>query len=184
MHRLWHQGLKVGPVKLIKRFAGISTATTVAVLLSAGGAQAQGDGGLLSLLGNTSLVQVCFPMGQVGQGNKVGGNQNISCSQNAAAPGGDDGNGAGGVTGAQIVRSPFVEVAPGGSAGPSADCPEGQIATGGGYNSAGSGFRAEDSFPISVVGSQEPIAWFVSGVNEGTETISVRAFAVCVDDAD
>ncbi|MEW2295829.1 hypothetical protein ABZ719_24510 [Streptomyces sp. NPDC006743] len=42
-------------------------------------------GGLLSILGTTSIIQVCYPMGQVGQGNTFTGTQNINCNQNAGS---------------------------------------------------------------------------------------------------
>lgn len=53
-------------MKLTKRFATISTAAITAVLFSAGGAQAQGDGGLLSRLGVLSLLQAPYGGGQGG----------------------------------------------------------------------------------------------------------------------
>ncbi|GGY91048.1 hypothetical protein GCM10010300_39010 [Streptomyces olivaceoviridis] len=53
-------------MKLTKRFAAISTAAITVVLFSAGGAQAQGDGGLLSRLGVTSLLQAPYGGGQEG----------------------------------------------------------------------------------------------------------------------
>ncbi|MFJ7151256.1 hypothetical protein ACIQVT_24155 [Streptomyces sp. NPDC100445] len=49
-------------MKLVKRFATISAAATAVILLSAGGAQAQSDGGLMSLLGNLPLLRVANPM--------------------------------------------------------------------------------------------------------------------------
>ncbi|MES4890334.1 hypothetical protein [Streptomyces sp. NPDC096012] len=54
-------------MRLTKRFATISAAATAAVLFSAGGAQAQGSGGLLSLLSNTPLLKLSYPVGQVKQ---------------------------------------------------------------------------------------------------------------------
>lgn len=49
------------------------------------GAQAQGDRGLLSILSGISLIQVCYPMGQVGQGNTFTGTQNVNCVQNTGS---------------------------------------------------------------------------------------------------
>ncbi|MQY36037.1 hypothetical protein SRB17_40340 [Streptomyces sp. RB17] len=47
-----------------------------------GDTQAQGTGGLLPLLGKSLInIQVCYPMGQVGSGNTLTGNQNINCHQ-------------------------------------------------------------------------------------------------------
>jgi hypothetical protein len=56
-------------VKLTRRFAAISAAAITAVVVSAGGAQAQGSGGILSLLGQPSLVQVPYGMGQGDSGD-------------------------------------------------------------------------------------------------------------------
>ncbi|KUN29107.1 hypothetical protein AQJ11_12405 [Streptomyces corchorusii] len=53
-------------MKLTKRFATISTAAITVVLFSAGGAQAQGDEGLLSRLGVSSLLQAPYGGGQGG----------------------------------------------------------------------------------------------------------------------
>ncbi|MET8766131.1 hypothetical protein [Streptomyces sp. NPDC004658] len=53
-------------MKFSKRFATISTAAITVVLFSAGGAQAQGDGGLLSRLGVTSLLQAPYRGAQGG----------------------------------------------------------------------------------------------------------------------
>jgi hypothetical protein len=83
-------------MKLPKRLATIGTAATALFLCSAGSSQAQGDGGLLSLLGSPSIVLVCLPSGQVGHDNTFNGIQNISCSQpgtaaTTAPSGGKDG---------------------------------------------------------------------------------------------
>ncbi|MFJ9822407.1 hypothetical protein ACIRU3_45795 [Streptomyces sp. NPDC101151] len=84
-------------MKLSKRLATISTAATALFLCSAGSSQAQGEGGLLSLLGSPSIVLFCFPSGQVGHDNTFNGIQNISCSQSGpaatTAPGGGKGEG-------------------------------------------------------------------------------------------
>ncbi|MFE2289002.1 hypothetical protein ACFXDJ_33135 [Streptomyces sp. NPDC059443] len=68
-------------MKLTKRFVTISTAATAAVLLSAGGAQAQDDGEFLSFLGSTTLLQASNPV-QVGHGNTYIGTQNINTNNN------------------------------------------------------------------------------------------------------
>ncbi|MFG2638597.1 hypothetical protein ACGFX8_33255 [Streptomyces sp. NPDC048362] len=54
-------------MKLTKRFAMISAMAAAAILLSAGGAQAQGDGGLLSVLGNTPLLKLSHLVPQTKQ---------------------------------------------------------------------------------------------------------------------
>lgn len=68
-------------MKLAKRFAAISTAATAAVLLSAGGAQAQDDGDFLSFLGSATLPQASTPV-QVGHGNTYIGTQNVNTNNN------------------------------------------------------------------------------------------------------
>ncbi|MGW2426308.1 hypothetical protein ACWC0C_45205 [Streptomyces sp. NPDC001709] len=73
-------------MKLPTRLATISTAATALLLCSAGSSQAQGDGGLLPLLGSPSIVLLCLPSGQVGHDNSFNGIQNISCSQSGTAP--------------------------------------------------------------------------------------------------
>lgn len=165
-------------MKLTRRFATISAAATATLLLSAGGAQAEGDGGLLSLLGNSPLIQVCYPMGQVGGiGNINTGAQNMSCAQNAQAT--TPGNGVGVVTGAQRVSGERVEIPPGERRTAGAFCPEGKIATGGGPVTDGPGFRTEESSAISA--TVAPIGWIVTGTNEGSQTIFLNVDAVCVN---
>ncbi|MFF1566943.1 hypothetical protein ACFVY1_26040 [Streptomyces sp. NPDC058293] len=168
-------------MKLTRRFATLSAAATATLLLSAGGAQADGDGGLLSLLGNSPILQVCYPMGQVGGiGNRNTGAQNMSCGQNAQAT--TPANGTGSVTGAQRVFGETVNIPPGERRDtPLAICPEGKIVTGGGPFTFGqAGFRTEESIALSAPGGP-PDSWTVSGTNEGSETITVRAEAVCVN---
>ncbi len=89
-----HQGRrKVGRVKLTKRFAAIGAAAITAVLFSAGGAQAQGDGGLLSLLGAKSLLNAPYRAGQTGTDGQGGtGAQNNTTNTNT-----NTNNNAGGV---------------------------------------------------------------------------------------
>ncbi|MFG3016184.1 hypothetical protein ACGFZB_38215 [Streptomyces cinerochromogenes] len=72
-------------MKLAKKLATISTATTALFLSGAGSSQAQGEGGLFPLLGSPSIVLVCLPAGQVGHDNSFNGIQNISCSQSGSA---------------------------------------------------------------------------------------------------
>ncbi|MEU9454672.1 hypothetical protein [Streptomyces sp. NPDC048277] len=50
-------------MKFTKRIAAISAAATAAILFSAGGAQAQSDAGLLSLLGNLPFLQMPYATG-------------------------------------------------------------------------------------------------------------------------
>ncbi|MFB7506141.1 hypothetical protein [Streptomyces broussonetiae] len=91
-------------MKLTKQLAAISAAAIVAVLFSAGGAQAQGDGGLLSLLTNTPGLHVSHPMGQVRKGNSGGQggsttttNNNNNNNNNAGGVNNNNNNNGGGV---------------------------------------------------------------------------------------
>ncbi|MFJ8541042.1 hypothetical protein ACIRFH_03330 [Streptomyces sp. NPDC093586] len=67
-------------MKLTKQFATISTAVITVVLFSAGGAQAQGGGGLLSRLSATSPLQAPYRVGQTGTGGT--GTQNTTSTTN------------------------------------------------------------------------------------------------------
>lgn len=168
MHRLSHHGRKVGLVKLIWRFATIGAAAMAAALLGAGSAQAQAqaqdnDGTPLSLLG--------LPLIKIGNGDKGG-------------------NGAGGVAGARQFAGPTTQIAPVMFGSQSASCPDGQIATGGGYDSIqvggeAGGFRATHSRPLTVSGTEDrPVAWSAGGINEGQAPVSLMVYVVCVDAAE
>ncbi|MER6317046.1 hypothetical protein ABT237_25260 [Streptomyces sp. NPDC001581] len=162
-------------MKLTRRFATISAAATATLLLSAGGAQAEGDGGLLSLLGNSPLIQVCYPMGQVGGiGNSNTGAQ--SCAQNSEAT--TPADGAGGVTGREIVTG-VAQVMPGQQGFAVAFCPDGKVSVGGGIDtSQNTNWQNEKTFATG------PGSWGAIAVNTGGETGSITAQAVCVDSAD
>jgi hypothetical protein len=191
MRRLWHHARKVERVKFTRRFAAIGAAATAAVLLGASSAQAQNDDGPLSLLSGSPLIQVCYPMGQVGQGNTFNGTQNINCSQNSEVtnPGGNGGNGAGGVTGVEMISS-STEIAPGAFGSVGAACPEGKIATGGGFDAfepgdaVPGGFRPIVNQPVSRVGEADPISWHAGGYNESQGEVFLRVWVVCVDAAE
>ncbi|MFE7530030.1 hypothetical protein ACFU7Y_30590 [Kitasatospora sp. NPDC057542] len=163
----------------------LGAAVTAVLFLSAGGAQAQGEG-LLSLLDGPSITLACFPAGQVGQGNTFTGTQNISCSQSAAqsnpAPSTPAGNG---VTGAQIVHSNPVSVPPGTTAFASAYCPTGKIATGGGYdiNEHSENVTVTFSGPGDTNADNRADAWGVYATNNGTDpNVNVTAYAICAND--
>ncbi|WP_412074652.1 hypothetical protein ACLF6K_00265 [Streptomyces xanthophaeus] len=153
-------------MKLIRRFAVVGAAAMAAVLIGAGSAQAQDDGGGLSLLG--------LPLIKIGKDGK----------------GGNGGGGGGGVTGAQRIAGPSTTIAPGAFGSDGAICPEGQIATGGGFDSiepgdaVPGGFRVTSSNPVTVIGSEEPTSWSVGGYNESQGEVFLRAWVVCVDAAE
>ncbi|WP_141726287.1 hypothetical protein [Actinacidiphila rubida] len=168
-------------MKLTTRFAAVISAVTGVMMFGAGVAQAQGDGGLLSLLGNASVLQVCYPMGQVGQGNSFSGTQNISCSQSgqATAPAGSSG---GGLSGAGTVSGTEVTVPAGAPGNAIVTCPDGQIATGGGYI-ADPNLRVVRSYPYTEVGTGKPVGWVVDVVNDGSASGGMIPTVVCADAA-
>jgi hypothetical protein len=94
--------------------------------------------------------------------------------------------GSSGVTGAQMIRSDFREVTPGQTADIFVFCPEGQVATGGGFevrDSQQGRIRVTGSGPLSTTGTGQPTQWLVSVINEGEDNSNVAAWVVCVDSA-
>ncbi|CAK7287163.1 hypothetical protein [Streptomyces misionensis] len=83
-------------MKLAKRFATISAAATAAILFSATGAQAQSNGGLLSLLDSIPLLRMPYTMGATGQGDTPLGaqttNNNNNNNNNAGGPNNNNNN--------------------------------------------------------------------------------------------
>jgi hypothetical protein len=171
-------------VKLVKRIVTVCTAVAAATVIGGTAAHADGDGGLLGrgLLNAPSITLACFPAGQVGSGNSFTGNQNINCSQNAQATA-PTGNGGGGVTGAERVSGESVTIPPGESRFTDVSCPDGKIATGGGFI-GGDNIREARSTPVTVVGTGQPVGWSVELVNEGAVPQNGFATVVCVDSAD
>jgi hypothetical protein len=68
----------------------------------------------------------------------------------------------------------FVSLGSGESAGTFADCPSGEIITGGGFDSTKNNLRTHNEYP------QDADTWVVYGVNEGTDTLSFAAKAICM----
>ncbi|MGA5629827.1 hypothetical protein ACPCTH_33670 [Streptomyces cellulosae] len=183
------------------RLAAAGMAAT-AMVLGAGVAHAQ-EAPLVSVLDDASVLDeaalapnvspgvalICAQNGQQGKGNIIGGDLTQSCSQTATQTNtGGDSNGGGGVSGAQRIAGPGTTIAPGAFGSDDARCPEGQIATGGGFDvfepgDAGS-FRVTDNVPVTVLGEQEPTSWSAGGQNEGQGDVVLRAWAVCVDAAE
>lgn len=86
-------------MKLAKRFATISAAATAAILFSAAGAQAQSNGGLLSVLDSIPLLRMPYTMGATGQGDTPLGTQttnNNNNNNNAGGPNNNNNNNGGG----------------------------------------------------------------------------------------
>ncbi|MEU0602495.1 hypothetical protein ABZ484_30340 [Streptomyces sp. NPDC006393] len=165
-------------MKVAQKLAAVGTAAIAVVCFSGGGAQAQ-DGGLLSLLNTPSITLACFPAGQVGQGNVFKGTQNVSCSQSASQTNPTPPTG-GGITGAEVVTAEG-SVPPGSAINAQADCPEGKVATGGGFL-IGTTFTATPlgSYPTPL-GANPPTGWAVAAQNASDTTSTFTVYAVCVD---
>ncbi|MEU9340666.1 hypothetical protein AB0D74_05520 [Streptomyces sp. NPDC048278] len=76
-----------------------SAAVTAAILFSAGGAQAQNGGGLLSLLSDIPLLGTSSPLGLAGQGGTSTGAQttnNNNNNNNGGGPNNNNNNNGGG----------------------------------------------------------------------------------------
>lgn len=69
-------------MKLTKRLATISTAATAAILISAGGAQAQSAGGSIPLLDRIPLLRVFQPTGLAGLADAATGTQSTNNNNN------------------------------------------------------------------------------------------------------
>ncbi|MFJ5270602.1 hypothetical protein [Streptomyces sp. NPDC088358] len=86
-------------MKLTKRIVTISAAATAAVLLSVGGAQAQGDGGSLPVLGDASLPQSPYAgtafIGTPNTTNNGGGGNNNNNNNNGRGPNNNNNNNGG-----------------------------------------------------------------------------------------
>jgi hypothetical protein len=169
-------------VKLGKRLAASCAAVGAVIFLGAGSAHAQDEGGLLDLLGNPSITLFCFPVGQMGHGNTVGGNQTVSCSQTATqtnttpAPTPTPPNGNGGVTGREVVEAEPTTVEPNTGNSSRAECPAGKVATGGGYI-ASSNLRVGATVPLATPAQ----GWGASADNISQTDGSIRAYVVCVN---
>lgn len=148
---------------------------SAAVLTMTGAGTAKADG----LLGDVLSPLVCGL-----QNNVMGNNNHVSqsgtCDQTASPTPGN--GGGGGVTGTQQYQGPTVEIAPGQSGGSIAPCPDGKVATGGGYQSS-NGFRATSESYIPTT-TESPHSWTVFGVNEGSQPVLLTPIVICVDAAE
>ncbi len=192
-------------MSLSVRLAAAGMAAT-AMIVGAGVAHAQ-EAPLVSVLDDASVLDeaalapnvspgvalICAQNGQQGKGNIIGGDLTQSCSQTATQTntGGSGGNGGGGVSGAQVIAGSGTTIAPGAFGSSYAYCPEGQVATGGGFDSSEpgdaepGGFRVTYNQPITVLGEgPTPRSWSVSGYNESEGDVFLRAWVVCVDEAE
>ncbi|MFD9411962.1 hypothetical protein ACFWBN_33810 [Streptomyces sp. NPDC059989] len=169
-------------MKLTRTFATVCTTAATAVILSAGGAAA--DGELVSALNNPAVGAACFPSGQVGSGNTFNGTQNISCSQSTdqtitnPAPAAD-----GGVTGREEVFAAGVTVEPGLTSGAAAMCPEGKVPTGGGFQRGPFASHWDSIESAPTESGDGTRGWQTSARNAGTVPGAFHAWAVCVDEA-
>ncbi|MFF7748367.1 hypothetical protein ACFZCP_03750 [Streptomyces sp. NPDC007971] len=162
-------------MKLYQRIAAIGVSVVAPFLLSTSSAQAQ-DNGLLSLLNGNSITLLCIPVGQAGQGNSVSGTQNINCSQSAgqtSTPPGQQG-----LTGYEVVPKNF-DVLPQSLGVPfEADCPAGKKVTGGGIRWTGhsTDIGEHDNGPTN-----DSTGWVVNVFNTGNNTFSGTVYAICVN---
>ncbi|MEU0403703.1 hypothetical protein ABZ318_26420 [Streptomyces sp. NPDC006197] len=171
-------------MNLTRRISAVSATAVMAIVMGSGSVQAQDNGGLLSLLGTTSLLQVCYPAGQVGQGNTFTGSQTISCAQNSTqtsttpsttppttpptAP----------PTGIQTtaVLGPSVGVPAGGSATSTAVCPAGERPVSGGWQGT-TGLVVDSSRRVATNAAAD--SWQVSAFNPSGSDGTIRAIAYC-----
>lgn len=174
-------------MKPAKKAITTCTAVAAALLLCGSPAHAEGDGGLLgtSLLDTSSITLVCFPAGQVGQGNSFTGTQNINCNQSAAATGTTPPPSGSGLTGHERVDASRT-VEPGATADPFAVCPEGKAVTGGGFSTGGSANSWEITRSEAEQrprGLEDPLetGWAATAINTGTGPQTFTAHAVCYD---
>jgi hypothetical protein len=76
----------------------------------------------------------------------------------------------------KIVLSPVNVAYAGGYGGAEADCPKGDVATGGGGTTGDSRYLT-DSYPVSSSG--HPTGWSILVANVGIGPVNVQAVAVC-----
>jgi hypothetical protein len=72
------------------------------------------------------------------------------------------------------VQGDGTSIAPGGSGSDTADCPAGEILTGGGFLSTSRIVRVTQNFPF------DENTWSVSEVNDGATSSTLFAYAVCI----
>ncbi|MEV8534829.1 hypothetical protein [Streptomyces sp. NPDC051211] len=172
-------------MKLTKRMTAACTAVAAAALVfGAGGAHADTEGSLLSLLGTPSITLACFPSGQVGQGNTFTGTQNVNCSQSATSTSTGT-TPSSGVPGYEVITERH-------NCGPNTtgecfvilECPPGKKATGGGitYDNISTpppSTRANGPFPQ---GTDDPVRWVLSVNNPSPDgSIDWWASVICVN---
>jgi hypothetical protein len=73
-----------------------------------------------------------------------------------------------------IVKGDGTLIAPGGSGTDTADCPAGEILTGGGFSSTSRIVRVIHNFPF------DENTWSVAEVNDGATPSTLFAFAICI----
>ncbi|MGW8687504.1 hypothetical protein ACWGNN_42055 [Streptomyces sp. NPDC055817] len=163
-------------MKFYQRFTAIGVSAVAAILLSTSSAQAQ-DNGLLSLLNGSSVTLLCFPAGQVGNGNTFTGTQNINCRQSAeqvSTPPGQQG-----FTGYEVVSKSY-DLPPSSLGVPvEADCPAGKKVTGGGirWNGSSTDIGEQDNGPTA-----DSTGWVAKVFNLGTNTgFTATVYAICAN---
>ncbi|MEU9298526.1 hypothetical protein [Streptomyces sp. NPDC048266] len=159
----------------IKRISTVSAAAVTAILIGSGSVQAD-DGGLLSLLGTTSLLQVCYPSGQVGQGNTFTGSQIISCDQNSTQTSTTPPPAPPAAIGVTAVQGLSALVPAGGSATSTAICPAGEQPVSGGWQGT-TGIVVDSSRRVATNAAAD--SWQVIAFNPTGSEGSIRAIAYC-----
>ncbi|MFJ9753203.1 hypothetical protein [Streptomyces chartreusis] len=147
-----------------------SVAAVAVVGIATGGftaAPAAADG---LLLDDISLVLSCSQFGQVGDKNTFQGTLTQNCTQSSSP----QGNGGGGLTGYQVVEGEILTLEPSQGANPTATCPAGKRATGG-------GFAANSNVTTFASGTVDGQTWVVNAINNSDRSGMVRAIAVCAN---
>lgn len=164
-----HERRRENDVRKMSRFAASLVGAAVLTMTGVGTAQADG------LLDDLLSPLVCGLQNNVmGNNNQVG--QSGRCHQTASTtPGG------GGVTTQQYFGNTQT-IAPGQTVDAVASCPDGMVATGGGYQGS-DGFRPTSESYLAQT-NESPHSWTVSGVNEGPGNAFMTPLVICADAAE
>lgn len=73
----------------------------------------------------------------------------------------------------------LVTIGPNGHGTAVALCPDGMIATGGGFSLSNKAVHIDSSSPKESVTGATPVGWFISADNTATFDVGITAIAVC-----